>query len=306
MYHRIIERKRCDFPIEDGMYVEPKTFEMHLKFIRENFEPVDLKTYCANRNNTKDRLITLTFDDGWKDFKDYALEHLDRYKIPAHVFLPTKFIGSSNLFWTDKISYIFSKLTLGSASNRNSTLKFISLINEISQTQLSTNFSLYDQTLPILLAHLKEINFEKRKILVDKLHKLQQELIPDSINPIFMNWHDIQEISKNPLISFGQHSHSHNISTEISPENLKEDIARAKQCFIDNHIPCSEFFCYPNEMRNLSTDAVIKDLGYSTALGKKSSFDLGKKTILPIIDRIGIHQDISYSLNLFKLRLLGI
>ena len=45
----------------------------------------------------------VTFDDGWHDTHSEAWPILKRYDMPAVVFLATRFIGSSETFWQERL-----------------------------------------------------------------------------------------------------------------------------------------------------------------------------------------------------------
>jgi len=96
MYHRVTSPSKT---IQAGMYVNPDTFGNHLKLLQKHFNVVPLgKLGILQIENSVHRTTkphcVLTFDDGWKDFYDYAFPLLKKYKVPATVFLPTEFIRS--------------------------------------------------------------------------------------------------------------------------------------------------------------------------------------------------------------------
>ena len=97
-----------------GMYVEPDTFENHLKYLKKYFKIIPLQALPVNHENQKhshelknEALCVLTFDDGWYDFYHYAFPILKKYNAPATVFLPTDFIDSKDWFWTDQLACLF-------------------------------------------------------------------------------------------------------------------------------------------------------------------------------------------------------
>jgi len=55
------------------------------------------------RSRSTGPVCALTFDDGWQDFFKFALPVLMRNQVPATVFLPTGYIGTSDWFWTDRL-----------------------------------------------------------------------------------------------------------------------------------------------------------------------------------------------------------
>jgi peptidoglycan/xylan/chitin deacetylase (PgdA/CDA1 family) len=98
MYHRIIPEKEASPGLQAGMYVEPKTFEIHIEYLKKYFLIIPLSETMNNSGKSfslksKPNCI-LTFDDGWFDFYKYAYPILKAHDVHATVFLPTKFIGT--------------------------------------------------------------------------------------------------------------------------------------------------------------------------------------------------------------------
>ena len=81
----IIEENRID-----GL--PPKIFEEIVKDVKDNWNIVSLENLLSNPNGEK---IALTFDDGYSSVYQYAFPILEKYNIPASLFLPTFFINGT-------------------------------------------------------------------------------------------------------------------------------------------------------------------------------------------------------------------
>jgi peptidoglycan/xylan/chitin deacetylase (PgdA/CDA1 family) len=98
MYHRF------DPNVNDGLTVSVAKFEEHLNYLKENnYQPIDFQT-LINFQNHKQKLptnpILLTFDDGYVNNLIYAYPLLQKYGFKATIFLPSHYLGGSNL-WGD-------------------------------------------------------------------------------------------------------------------------------------------------------------------------------------------------------------
>jgi len=71
----------------------PAVFEAHMQYLSREFEIVDLPEIV---DSTGERQIAVTFDDGFIDFYRTALPVLERYEVPATVFVCADFIDDRN------------------------------------------------------------------------------------------------------------------------------------------------------------------------------------------------------------------
>jgi peptidoglycan/xylan/chitin deacetylase (PgdA/CDA1 family) len=101
MYHRIAEPESDPWALS----VSPRHFASHLKILKKYTHPMGLPDLVAHLQDGKvpRRAVVITFDDGYADNLYEAKPLLERYDIPATVFLPTGFIGENEEFWWDKL-----------------------------------------------------------------------------------------------------------------------------------------------------------------------------------------------------------
>ena len=100
MYHRIN-------PIEDPLYqmtVSPDYFEQHIRYIKEHFA---CRRFEEEWKQDDKPTIVITFDDGYADNYLYALPILEKYQVPATIFVTTGNIGTKKEFWWDELGRLF-------------------------------------------------------------------------------------------------------------------------------------------------------------------------------------------------------
>lgn len=99
LYHRI-----CRLNIDTWrLAITPEVFEEHIKFLKENYDILRLEDAWESSRN---RSVVITFDDGYADNFLYALPILEKYKVPATIFVSTGNIGTANEFWWDELERI--------------------------------------------------------------------------------------------------------------------------------------------------------------------------------------------------------
>lgn len=100
MYHRV-EYLNDDYNMQA---VTPVNFERHMKYLRDHYDILSLDTQMGSwfEGRLNDAVI-VTFDDGYYDFLQNAVPIMEKYGIPATVFVSTGNIDSKYENWTDSI-----------------------------------------------------------------------------------------------------------------------------------------------------------------------------------------------------------
>jgi peptidoglycan/xylan/chitin deacetylase (PgdA/CDA1 family) len=102
MYHRIAH------PTVDPwrLCVRPERFEEQMRLLRDRIDVVPLGELRTRlRSGRRGRPVAaVTFDDGYADNLHVAKPVLQRYGVPATVFLATAYVGSARRFWWDALA----------------------------------------------------------------------------------------------------------------------------------------------------------------------------------------------------------
>lgn len=97
MYHHVCPKEIIpldQIPIEGWQYtIQPTDFENQLLVLKaRGFQFVSMTEYISAMragDRAFSRMVSVTFDDGWRDNFDYAFPVLQRLKIPATIFVVT-------------------------------------------------------------------------------------------------------------------------------------------------------------------------------------------------------------------------
>ena len=99
MYHNIgIPPKGV--PLK-SLYVTPRMFRFQMWYLKTaGFKVVSLQEILSfiKGNDSDERLVAITFDDGYQDFYDNAFPVLKTYKLPSTVFLVSDLVGKENIW----------------------------------------------------------------------------------------------------------------------------------------------------------------------------------------------------------------
>jgi peptidoglycan/xylan/chitin deacetylase (PgdA/CDA1 family) len=95
MYHRVADTACFDWALDDWN-VTPRRFEQQIAWLAENAEciPAGEVMSRSTRAAGAKPVVAVTFDDGFGNFATQALPVLERYRVPATVFLVTRYVGT--------------------------------------------------------------------------------------------------------------------------------------------------------------------------------------------------------------------
>jgi peptidoglycan/xylan/chitin deacetylase (PgdA/CDA1 family) len=101
MYHRVTDLSNDPYLLA----VKPKHFAEQLEVIRRFCTPVTLSQLveALRHGKTLNRAIVITFDDGYADNLHCAKPLLQRYEIPATVFVTAGYLEKRREFWWDEM-----------------------------------------------------------------------------------------------------------------------------------------------------------------------------------------------------------
>lgn len=228
-------KKRKDWFLSPKMNIE--SFEKQMHYIRNWYNIITIDELIDHIKNGKDfngPSIVITIDDGYRDNYDLAFKILDKYNLPAVIFLTTGLIGSPNAPWIESIAYALQY------TEKKSVI------------------------LPDLFGNSSiDISTKKKKrdlweILFEKLHYLEHEqknvLVADILNRIGVNqsdcramlsWDEIRIMSKK-RVSFGAHTVTHPNLNKMQIQNAMNEIEESKKCIENKLNRTVSTFAIPN------------------------------------------------------------
>ena len=104
LYHRVLPD-----PAGLAMAVSVQNFEAQLKWLRAHYPVYSLEEMLDKSKSGKlaKRAVAITFDDGYADNLLMAKPVLERFQIPATIFITSAKLDSPKEFWWDDLDRIF-------------------------------------------------------------------------------------------------------------------------------------------------------------------------------------------------------
>lgn len=212
-YHRIGTE---GIPLFNGL--PPEIFELQMRFLRKRYAVVSLDEMCREMERpTKDgNFVAVTFDDGYRDLYLHALPALEKYQIPATVFLPVSCIETGQVPWYDKIFLalkVFSgnKLELFLGGHRTFRID-----SYTTRMQAAAQINSYLRTIPDLARQEFCRDFEK-----------QIALPSEELANRMLTWDQVRAMSREGVI-FGSHTMTHPAVSQLTEIELEKEIGDSK------------------------------------------------------------------------------
>lgn len=190
--------------------------------------------------------VAVTFDDGFENNYSVAFPILKRHGVPATVFLTTGFIGSSRVFWVDKLEYLLNEarvqeIVLSMVGGRFSLASIelrTAALRDIKQA-LKRNPAWVDDT----IAELEAVSGVAAKY--------------DYPDYRMMTWAQVREMQRSGLCEFGGHTVDHTILSRLSRTDKEFQVQQSKMTMEKELGRPAALFAYPEGQQDHFDDEVV-------------------------------------------------
>ncbi len=304
MYHRVLpkndERMNDEEP---GMVVTPGTLSLHLDILRQHFDIMHLSTWMERRSKgltLPQRACAITFDDGWLDNYQYAFPLLQQHQVPATIFLVSEMVGTSRNFWPERLAKIL-RVTATQHPELWNTPAYRWLRDLHTTYSFGQQPPNYQQRFEII-DQAKHFADEALHARIDAMHnKISGFAVPEAA---ILNWDQIAEMNSSGLMEFGSHTCDHiRLNDKANQQSIEHQITASKKTIENATNKPVELFCYPNGDFNEVALSITRQ-HYSGAVTTAQGWN-NVQTDAHLLNRIGVHEDVSADETAFLARLSG-
>lgn len=292
MYHRV-----ADPPVDPCLLcVGPQQFAEQMEILRQHYDVLRLQECRQLRvNGTSQRpRVIVTFDDGYRDNLVSAKPILQRYEVPATVFVTSGFVGTEREFWWDELDRLLlqpgslpPKLILhvneelrewdlgdvaDYSSERQSRCRHWSFIDPDDPTPRQRIYRdlvqvLYTMPLPQRHALLEELRVEA---------KAEANGRPSHLA---MTPSQVQELAEGGLVEIGAHTITHPVLSAQPVELQRQEIQESQRRLQDIVSRPVRSFAYPFGTRTHygpETVTLVREAGFTCACSNFTGFVLAE------------------------------
>jgi len=231
MYHSISgasNREKLKNYLYSHVSIDSDSFEKHISYLKKrghtfisfnNLQDTDLKTIK--------KPTIIYFDDGFKDVLLNATPILEKFGIPATLFLVSGFLDHTHILWTLQYKEILSKKGLP-----------------------------HDEQTAIIHSIKTGVEEERKKIMKQFPISNDSNLFDN-----FLSWEDVRTLLKNNF-EIGSHGVSHSRLTEINPEEALNEITYSKERLEKELGVSVKSFSFPHGRSSANLVEKLKMAGY--------------------------------------------
>jgi peptidoglycan/xylan/chitin deacetylase (PgdA/CDA1 family) len=233
----------------------------------------------------KRRFVCLTFDDGYRDLREWAYPILKEEGAPFAVYVPTSFPDRLGELWW---------LVLEAVIARNNRVGLI--IGGRDRTfdcgTVEEKQTLYDELYWWLRGRATE---NEMRGIVRNLAAYYHVDIPALCAELCMSWPELAELAADPLVTIGAHTVSHPSLSRLSQDAAQSEMQLSRSVIEAALAVRPAHFSYPYGDRSAAGNrefAIAAEIGFKTAVTARPGVLFARyKRCMTALPRISLHGD---------------
>jgi peptidoglycan/xylan/chitin deacetylase (PgdA/CDA1 family) len=215
--------------------IEPGFFDAALTLVRRlGFEFVSLAEARRRLVEGGPRFAAVTFDDGYRDTRDFALPILEKHAAPATVFFATGFLDRSARLWWLELEEALRRLDVAAIEIDGRGIA----VETLTPAQMTAAF---ERIYWALRARPEEELLAATGALAAAAG-VSSATIADGL---FMDWDEAAAFAGHPLIAAGAHSRAHRMLAKWQEAEARAQMAGSKAELEGRFGRAVDAFAYP-------------------------------------------------------------
>ena len=253
-YHRVNDDRDPFFPA-----MPTATFERQMRFVTRHYRVVSLADMLRHlESGSPETVIALTFDDGYRDNYLNALPIMQRYGVPATVFLTTGCLDSGERPWFEQLA----------AAVKSTAREYIDIEIDLPRRCWMRTPQERLHSSQMLFGLLRQTGEAERRQHLDALFKALSPPGLEAATDVMLTWDQVRQMNQHG-IDFGGHSVTHPLLSKVTADQLQWEVAESKRRIEAEIQKPVRYFAYPNgrvEDFGPSTKDAVRAAGYEAAM----------------------------------------
>lgn len=261
MLHHVRPEQPQEFEPNRILKVTPDFLEAVIRIVVERgFEVLSLDELELRlaEGNLDRPFACFTFDDGYRDNKQFAYPIFHRYGLPFAIYVPSDFPDGNGDLWWLKLEKAIAALDTVEVKMHGAYRRF-----ECRTPDQKT------ETYEAIYWWLRSIpEIDARAVVADlcQLHGMDFSTL---CRDLVMSWDEIRDLARDPLVTIGAHTRRHYAVAKLTAGEARQEIEEGvRRLESELGRPCRHFsFPYGDAGSASERDfAIVRELGLKTAV----------------------------------------
>ena len=208
-----------------GVAPTRELFEAQMRFIRENYRVASLDEACCELSSgaKSEPGVVVTFDDGYRSAYTVAFPILQKFRLPAIIYLTIESVDTGQVAWYDRV---FLAMTVAPSGELQLDLQ------GLCRFQLNSPEDRLRAALEVVALLRTLPNCQRRQCC----HLLENKIgLPqNALSSRVLTWEEIHTMHQ-AGVAFGSHTLTHPVVSQLAPEELEHELAASK-CLLEKKL----------------------------------------------------------------------
>ena len=234
------------------------------------------------------RFACFTFDDGYRDNRDFALPVMAEFGAPFAVYVASDFASGNGKLWWVALERLIAKVDFLEAPIGGETTR-LDCRDAAAKTEAFASLHAWLRGMP------SDADVNRTVSDLCRRHGLDDSTIA---RELCMSWQELQAFAADPLVTIGAHTLSHCNLAKCPSDAAEREIAASRANIEAKLDRPAMHFAYPYGDKNAATArdfALVRKLGFRTAVttrpGMLFAENADHMTALPRLSLNGNYQD---------------
>lgn len=232
-YHRIDEPAAHPTLSPGLISATPEAFDQQMSYLAAYYRVIstpELLDACRTGRPLPPRAVLVTFDDGYRDFAEYAWPTMKRYRLPATLFVPTAFPDHpERVFWWDQL---YQALTASRRAVLDTPLGPLPLATAEQRTRAFTRLKDLAKKLP----------HDEAMALVERVCR---ELGAPRAEQSVLSWDTLRRLVREG-VTLGAHTRTHPLMNRVSLAQARDEALGSLDDLRRETGTAAPIFAYPS------------------------------------------------------------
>jgi len=285
-FHRVLSESNFSIPENKALEITPEFLERLIHFYTNHdyeFASLDiLYEILHNRLKKNKKIVVFTFDDGYSDVYDTVYPLLQKYNVPLNLYITSSFPDNSAILWW----YLVDDLI----RNKDS----VCFVFKGKNIRFNCKTGIEKQEVFNYFRDLIISNYNEYLFILNDIFSQNGIDIYGRSKAYALNWEQIKEMSRNPLVCIGAHTVNHPIFSKLTENEISDEILNSK-AIIEKHINKEvNHFAYPyggSDEVGEREFKILKKLSFKTCTTTRySNIFKGHRNHLECLPRVHIRE----------------